>query len=116
MGFQSIELAHVEHAVAAFMLRRRPPPRIRAELDLEHRIDGQSLVIFERRPAWRGAAGETIESMVAKVTYVRSRDQWRVYWQRADLRWHPYDPAPEVATVEEFLRLVDEDAYACFFG
>lgn len=54
--------------------------------------------------------------MVAKATYVRSRDHWRVYWQRADLRWHRYDPAPEVATVQGFLDLVDEDAYACFFG
>ena len=116
MAFQPLELAHVEHAVAAFMLRMRPPPKIRAEVDLEHRIEGQSLVIFERRPAWRGAPGETIELMVAKATYVRAHDQWRVYWQRRDLRWHRYDPAPEVPTVADFLDLVEEDAYACFFG
>ena len=116
MALQPLELAHVEHAVAAFMLRMRPPPKIRAEVDLEHRIDGQSLVIFERRPAWRGAPGETIELMVAKSTYVRAYDHWRVYWQRRDLRWHRYDPAPEVPTVADFLDLVEEDAYACFFG
>ncbi|MBA2665474.1 MAG: DUF3024 domain-containing protein [Trueperaceae bacterium] len=98
------------------MQRRRPPAEIRKELDLEHRIDGQSVEIFERRPAWRGAPGETIELSVAKATYVRSRDHWRVYWQRADLRWHRYDPAPEVRYVQSFLALVDEDAYNCFFG
>lgn len=116
MGLQPLELAHVEHAVHQFMLRRRPPPEIRPELDLEHRVEGQSIVLFERRPTWQGAPGETIELMVAKTTYVRSHDHWRVYWQRSDLRWHRYDPAPEVPTVEDFLDLVDEDAYACFFG
>jgi len=116
MRFQAHELATIERAVNAFMQRRRPPLEIRAELDIEHRIEGQSLEIFERRPAWRGAPGETIELRVAKATYVRSRDRWRVYWQRADLHWHRYDPTPEVRTVEEFLDLVDEDRYCCFFG
>jgi hypothetical protein len=115
MAFGTLELAHIEDAVGVFMLRRRPPPKMRAQLDLEHRIEDQSIVIFERRPAWHGAPGETIELMVAKATYVRSRDHWRVYWQRRDLRWHRYDPA-EVPSVEAFLDLVDEDADGCFFG
>jgi hypothetical protein len=116
MRFLDDELPLVERAVTAFMQRRRPPEAIRKELDLEHRIDGQSLEILERRRAWQGSPGETIELPVAKATFVRSRDHWRVYWQRADLRWHRYDPAPEVRTVPEFLGVVDEDAYCCFFG
>lgn len=47
---------------------------------------------------------------------MKSRDTWLVYWQRADLKWHKYDPMPEVGTVDRFLRLVDNDEYACFFG
>jgi hypothetical protein len=43
-------------------------------------------------------------------------DHWKVYWQRADLKWHGYQPVPAVRTIEEFLRLVDEDPYATFFG
>ncbi len=89
---------------------------ISTEVDIEHRIDGQSLAVFERRPARRGAPGETLELPVAKATYVHSRDHWRVCWQHADLRWHRYDPAPEVPTVQAFLDLVDDDAYACLFG
>ncbi len=116
MHFRDHESTEIERAVTAFMQRRRPPEAIRAELDLEHRIDGQSLEILERRPAWQGAPGETTELLVARATFVRSRDHWRVYWQRADLRWHRYDPVPEVRTVQEFLDLVDEDAYCCFFG
>ena len=116
MPFQAHELVEIERAVSAFMQRRRPPEEIRAELDLEPRIEGQSLEVFERRPTWSGAPGETTQPPVANATVVRSRRHWRVYWQRADLRWHRYDPAAEVQTVQEFLDLLDEDAYACCFG
>lgn len=33
-----------------------------------------------------------------------------------DLKWHGYEPAPEVASIEDPCALVAEDAYACFFG
>ncbi|MGH8716972.1 MAG: DUF3024 domain-containing protein [Burkholderiales bacterium] len=29
---------------------------------------------------------------VAKATYVKAQDVWKVFWQRADLKWHRYDP------------------------
>jgi hypothetical protein len=35
---------------------------------------------------------------------------------RRDLKWHGYEPALEVGSIEEFCALVDEDAHACFFG
>lgn len=79
-------------------------------------ITDQSVEIFEIRPAWRGPVDEKRESPVAKATYVRSRGVWRVFWQRRDLKWHSYDPTPEVKSVEEFASLVGEDAHACFFG
>ena len=59
---------------------------------------------------------EKMENEVAKATFVRTRGAWRVFWQRADLKWHRYDPAAQVPTIEEVLRIVDEDQYCCFFG
>jgi hypothetical protein len=53
---------------------------------------------------------------VAKATYVRTRGVWRVFWQRRDLKWHGYEPRPEVSSIDEFASLVAEDAHACFFG
>lgn len=116
MALSELETKRVEKAMATFMTKRRPPAQIRSELDLAYRISGQSVEIFEIRPRWRGAPGETIEQPVAKATYVRTRRSWRVFWMRADLRWHAYSPVPIVATVEEFLMLVDRDEHACFFG
>jgi hypothetical protein len=39
-----------------------------------------------------------------------------VFWMRRDLKWHRYEPASEVKTIEDFLAVVDKDAYACFWG
>ena len=116
VAFAEIELARMRKALNAFVQQRRPPPHIRPKLDLGFRISGQSVEIFELRPRWRGPPDEQHESPVAKATYVRARGVWRVFWQRRDLKWHRYEPRPEVKAVEEFAALVSEDAHACFFG
>jgi len=110
-----IDRKRVENAVAAFVAKRRPPVHLRDQVDLSFRFDGRSVEIFEIRPRWDSPA-EKIEEAVAKARYLKSRDEWLVYWQRADLKWHKYGPMPEVSAVDAFLRLVDEDEYGCFFG
>ena len=115
MTFSELESKRYEKAVKAFIDSRRPPPEIRPELDLGYRMSGQSIEVFEIRPAWDDPS-EKMENSVAKATYVRRPNVWRIYWQRADLRWHRYDPVSEVARIEEFLDVVDADEYCCFFG
>ena len=116
MSLAEIEQARVRKAMDALMHQRRPRPHIRPKLDLGYRVTGQSVEIFEIRPTWRELANEKRESPVAKATYVRSRGVWRVFWQRRDLKWHSYEPKPEVKSVDEFALLVSEDTHACFFG
>ena len=116
MALTEIEMARVRRAMDAFLQRRRPPAHIRAQVDIGVRVSGQSVEIFEVRPVWRGPPDEKRESPLAKATYVRSRGIWRVFWQRRDLKWHSYGPAPEVGSVDEFASIVSEDAHACFFG
>ena len=110
-----IERKRVENAVAKFVAKRRPPVHLRDKVDLAFHFDGRSVEIFEIRPRWNDPM-ERVEEPVAKARYLKSRDEWLVYWQRADLKWHKYAPMPEVRTVEAFLKLVDDDEYACFFG
>jgi len=116
MAFSDFELKRLEKIVGEFISQHRPPPHIRPKLDLAFRIKGQSVEIFEVRPRWRGAPGETMEHSVAKATYIRTQDLWRVFWMRADLKWHGYPPMPRVGSIERFLALVAEDKHACFFG
>ena len=116
MVLTELETARVRKTVGAFIERRRPPYRLREKLDLSYRLTGQSVEIFEVRPAFGGAPGERIEIPVARATYVRTVRRWRVFWMRQDMKWHSYRPTPDVATIDEFVALVSEDRNSCFFG
>jgi hypothetical protein len=115
VAFSDFELKRIQKAVGAYVQRRRPAPHIRKELDISFRIGGQSVELFEIRPAWR-RPGETIEHSIIKATYVKRSRTWKVYWKRADLKWHRYDPEPEANTIEAVLEIAERDEYGCFYG
>jgi hypothetical protein len=116
VALSELETARVRKAVGAFVEGRRPPPHLRPKLDLAFRVSGQSVEIYEVRQSHGGDPGEKIEVPVAKATYVRPARRWRVFWLRADMKWHSYKPVPDVGTIEKFVALVQEDRDACFFG
>ena len=115
MTLSEFDMKRCEKLVAQFIEKRRPPPHVRAEVDLSFRIDRQSVEIFEVRPNWRDKT-KLQEHSIAKATYNKSKQNWKVYWQRPDLNWHSYFPNPEVDSIEDFLALVQKDEHACFFG
>ncbi|MGA7948637.1 MAG: DUF3024 domain-containing protein [Thiobacillaceae bacterium] len=115
MAFNELERKRVEKTVDRFIQANRPAPHIRSQLDLGFRLQGQSVELFEIRPVWNDPSRK-MKSPVAKATYVKTQNVWKVYWMRADLKWHGYPPAPEVDTLDGFLALVAEDKHACFFG
>jgi hypothetical protein len=104
-----------EKLVAQFIEQRRPPSHIRSQLDFGFRIDGQSIEIFEVRPNWRDNT-KLQEHSLAKATYNKSKRNWKVFWKRADRKWHSYKPNAEVASIEDFLAVVQKDEHGCFFG
>ena len=115
MGFATEELATYELILDSFITRRRPRAEIRDQVDLSYRIEGQSVVIFEIRPTMMKPS-EKVELPIAKTTFVRTQNHWRVFWQRADLKWHRYDPDPTVPRLQDFLQVVEADEYGCFWG
>lgn len=115
MALSELERKRIERTVAQFIEKRRPPPHIRPQLDLSFRLSRQSVEIFEIRPRWR-EPNERMEQGVAKATFIKSNGTWKVFWLRADLKWHRYEPAPQVRSLEDFLSLVEKDEYSCFFG
>ncbi len=115
MALSELEVKRYERELGEFLANRRPPAHVRPELDIEVRFSGQSVVIYEVRPKW-DRPQEKIEQPVAKATYVKNKGVWRVYWIRRDLKWHRYDPQPEVPSLRAFGQLVHEDENACFFG
>jgi Protein of unknown function (DUF3024) len=115
MALTEIELKRCEKALAAFIERRRPPPAIRSKLDMGYRISGHSVELFEIRPHWQDGT-KMMETPVAKATLVRTKNLWKVFWMRQDLKWHGYEPCAQVQTLDAFLEVVDRDAHCCFFG
>tara|TARA_B100000446_G_scaffold16724_1_gene14215 strand:- start:9168 stop:9515 length:348 start_codon:yes stop_codon:yes gene_type:complete len=115
MAISEFEIKRCENEIAKFLEKRRPPVAVREQLDFGYRIDNQSVELYEIRPNWSNPE-EKMQIPFAKTTYVKKDKQWKVYWQRQDLKWHPYEPAASVKYFEEFLELVNEDAHACFFG
>jgi len=77
---------------------------------------GQSFELFEIRPPWRGDPKEKLDHPYAKATFVKIKKVWKIYWQRADLKWHRYDPVPTRASLEDVLAVIEQDEYHCFYG
>jgi hypothetical protein len=115
MTFHDLEQDRVEKALAVFLEKRRPPVNIRSQLDIGFRLVGQSVELIEIRPQWDDPK-IIREQAFAKATYVKAQNVWKIFWQRSDLKWHGYEPVPTVPTIEEFLSVVNQDEYSCFFG
>jgi len=115
MALNDIERKRIENVVDAFVQRRRPAPHIRPMLDIGFRVAGQNVEIFEIRPRWK-EPDVKMENPVATATFVRSQARWKLFWMRADLKWHGYEPSPVVDSIEKFLADVDKDEYGCFWG
>ena len=115
MALDVLQAAETINALEIFLDKRRPPEHIRDKLDLSYRIDQQSIIIFEIRPHWM-KKGETIESPIAKATWVHTQNVWKIYWRRGNLKWYSYEPQPKVKTIKQFLNMVDEDSHGCFWG
>ncbi len=115
MAFSEFEIKRFEKITGQFIEKRRPPIQIRNEVDLSFRVKNYSIEIFEIRSILN-KPDKKVEVPIAKTTYVKKDNIWKIYWQRADLKWHSYEPAPEVDSVEDFLFIVDEDENGCFWG
>lgn len=115
MAFTKEESERYQKVVEEYIEKRRPPMHLRDQVDLSFRIQNQSIELFEVRPRYNDPQSR-IEIPVAKTTWVRTRNLWRVFWQRADLKWHAYPPQPEVKSLEEFIDVVEADEDGCFYG
>lgn len=115
MGLSEFGEEKVKIALNGFLEKRRPPVEMREKVDLSYRIENQSVIIFEVREYFRDPKRK-IECMIAKATYIMKSGCWKIFWQRADLKWHGYKPQMEVTDFEQFLDVVDKDEHGCFWG
>ncbi len=116
MNFTDIEIAgHMKVIEDTFWSKRRPPLHLRDKVREGQRFSDRTIELFIVRPAFQ-RPGEQTEHPIAKFQHLPRLGVWRIFWQRADFNWHRYKPCVEVDSLAEALRVIDEDAYGCFFG
>ncbi len=93
----------------------RVPVVVRHKIELEYSFRGNDVVLFERRPPWRGE-GEWSKSKVARFKYEPESKTWSLYCVDRNGRWHLYEGFEQVKVFEELVSEVDSDPTAIFWG
>lgn len=74
---------------------------------------GNSYILYETRPAWDGNAKPWTKLSVAKMTFVKISDTWKLYWMRASGKWELYK---EYKSLKHVLNAIEKDKSGCFWG
>ncbi len=115
MSIDALETVETIEVLENYLSRNRPPEHIRKKFDIGYRLENQSVFIFEIRPDWQKPEIFR-EYDFAKTTFIKRQKIWKVYWMRANLKWYPYDPKPQVRELKDFIQLVEEDKNGAFKG
>jgi len=99
----------------SFRSLRRPPLHLRDKVREGQRFTDRSIELFPVRPAFNRPGGQ-IEESIARIQHMPRLRVWHLFWQRADGRWHRYQPCPQTESLSEALRIIHEDTNGCFFN
>lgn len=81
------------------------------KLPLQIIKEKQSYIIGHKRK--RFSDGSEFLEKACKITFVKSQNSWKLYWMRADLKWHLYE---EYDDLDVLLQEVRNDPNGCFWG
>ena len=116
MAFNDIEIGKIRIEMKKFLEKRRPPLHITDEVDLDFRIDDQSIIIYEIRKNYMDENGAEIVIDIAKTTYTKTSKKWKLFWMRSDLKWHGYQDYLLSDELNKVLEVIDIDEFGCFWG
>jgi Protein of unknown function (DUF3024) len=114
MPFTNLEIQLI-HRLVGELCERRAPDRVEDKIRLTYTVDNQQVLISEERP-FRDPSAEWIVVEIAKLRYVRTRNEWQLYWKRASGKWWPYKPHSRSKTLAAMIEEIDVDSDGCFFG
>ena len=114
MPFTNLEIQLI-HRLVGELCKRRTPDHVKDTIRLTYAIFNQKVVISEERP-FRDPSAQWIVLEIAKLRYVRTRNEWQLYWKRASGKWWPYEPHSRSKTLAAMIEEIDVDSYGCFFG
>jgi hypothetical protein len=77
MAFTNGEIEQI-HRIVGGLCERRAPDHVKHEIRLSYSIANHDVVICEERP-FRNQSSEWIVLEIAKLRYVRKRDEWQLH-------------------------------------
>lgn len=113
--FGDIIRREIDIAAEEFLKHRRPEPEIRHDIDIEYRVEGQDVIVYEIATDFRRPGTKRI-GYIGKASFIRDTAIWLVYYSDLEGGWHPYNSDPEVLSITEFFRLMSTDPAEQFFG
>jgi hypothetical protein len=114
MAFSDSVLQKVKRIVGG-LCSEKTPDHLKEQLRFEYEIEKQNVIIFEVRPAWKNPS-EFTRMPLAKLTYVKSENIWKLYWKRASGKWVLYEPKGSAKDLGVLVGEIDKDTHGCFFG
>ena len=78
-------------------------------------IEDQSVILYEIHKPFDGK-GEDIFFPIAKATFQKSAEKWKLFWQMRDLKWHGYEPSLFHSDIESVFCSIDKDVLYAFWG
>jgi hypothetical protein len=88
---------------------------LKDQLRFEYEIEKQNVIIFEVRPVWNKPT-ESLRLPMAKLSFIKSRNIWKLYWKRASGKWEQYKPKQSDKELSVLVQEIDKDTFGCFFG
>ena len=93
------------------------PEHVRDQVRIEVDESDRSLTVFECRPPWEDSdESEWFRIPVARLTYVKKRNEWTLYWSDRNDKFHRYDLLDPSEHVTVLLAEIDDDPTALFWG
>ena len=114
MTLTDIDLQKVKNKVGG-LCSERTPAHLRDQLRFEYEVENHNVIIYEVRPAWKNPS-EFTKMPMAKLTYVKSQNIWKLYWKRANEKWVIYEPKGSAKDLGALVKEIDKDSHGCFFG
>lgn len=105
-----------ESTIKKYVESLRPKdPKTREQLDFGYTYDGKVVILYEIRPVW-GTPDQKQHLEFAKMRFLKSKQEWNLYWMRASGKWELYEPYPEATNLDSIIEILKKDKYGCFYG
>ena len=93
------------------------PEQHRHEMRIEVDETPRGLTVFECRPPWNSLIGpEWTRNPIARLSYVKNRNEWTLYSADRNSKFQRYRDAEATPHVTELLDEIDADPTCIFWG